>query len=62
MTGDSYDSLAAEAYEDAVQIRMLELRSAFNDSVEGMAGLAFEDHEPGECVQCDAYRRLAQDG
>jgi hypothetical protein len=53
-------SLAYEAYEDAVQERMEELRSCFGSS-EDFRGLAFEDHEKGECVQCDAYRRLSRE-
>lgn len=53
-------SLAYEAYEDAVQERMEELRSCFLPPYDDLVRLV-EDHEPGECVQCDAYRRLSRE-
>ena len=56
-------SLAYEAYNDAVEQRMEELRSynkRFGSAVD-FRGLVFEDHEEGECVQCDAYRRLSSE-
>lgn len=52
---------AKEAYEDAVKIRMHELRSCFYPPYDNIDKLAFDDHEPGECAQCDAYRRLSRE-
>jgi hypothetical protein len=57
--GCSYDDVD---YEDDVLKRMKELRVVF-DSPYDLLGLIpeGEEHGPGECIQCDAYRRLSKE-
>lgn len=46
------------SYDGAVRERVQELHSVFAPPYDDLIGLAYEDHNPGECVQCDAYRAL----
>jgi len=57
MMGCSYDDVD---YDNDVEQRMEELRVVFDPPYE-LLNLVYEDHEPGECIQCDAYRRLSVD-
>jgi hypothetical protein len=56
----TYDGVIA-THEVEVNQRVKELEQVFDPPYDNLTGLVLEGHEPGECVQCDAYRKMAND-